>query len=52
MGRYDAVVVMDLPDDTTAAKVALMYGKMGTGSTETLRAFDEAEYAEIVGALP
>lgn len=52
MGRYDAVAVSEAPDDAAAAKVALAIGSAGNVSTETLRAFTEEEYREIVAALP
>src|SRR5438132_4024293 len=51
MGRYDIVTISEAPDDEAAAKVALAIGSAGNVSTETLRAFTEAEYREIVGAL-
>jgi uncharacterized protein with GYD domain len=52
MGRYDIVTISEAPDDTTAAKVALTVGAAGNVTTETLRAFTEDEYREIVAALP
>jgi uncharacterized protein with GYD domain len=52
MGRYDIVTISEAPDDATAAKVALTVGSAGNVTTETLRAFNEDEYREIVAALP
>jgi uncharacterized protein with GYD domain len=52
MGRYDIVTISEAPDDATAAKVALTVGSAGNVTTETLRAFTEDEYREIVAALP
>jgi uncharacterized protein with GYD domain len=52
MGRYDIVTISEAPDDLAAAKVALAVGSSGNVSTETLRAFSEDEYREIVGSLP
>ena len=52
MGRYDAVVISEGPDDETAAKLALATGMQGNVHTETLRAFPEAEFRRIVAALP
>jgi len=52
MGRYDIVVISEAPDDAAAAKVALAVGSAGNVTTETLRAFTEDEYREIVAALP
>jgi uncharacterized protein with GYD domain len=51
-GQYDAVVVVDAPDDATVAKVALALGSRGNVRTETMRAFPEQEYRTIIGALP
>ena len=51
MGRYDAVVVSEAPDDETVAKVALTVGSLGAVRTETLRAYTEDEYRNIVAAL-
>lgn len=52
MGQYDAVVVSEVPDDATAAKLALAIGSRGAIRTETLRAFTEDEYRKIIAALP
>lgn len=51
-GEYDFVYIVDLPDDETAARLALTYGRGGAGETETLKAFTEDEYREIVDSLP
>jgi uncharacterized protein with GYD domain len=51
-GQYDAVVVTEGPDDETATKLVLIVGSMGAVRTETLRAFPEDEYREIIAALP
>jgi uncharacterized protein with GYD domain len=52
MGRYDIVTIGEAPDDAAAAKIALTIGSAGNVTTETLRAFSEDEYREIVAALP
>lgn len=52
LGRYDAVVIAEAPDDETAAKVAIALGSAGNVRTETLRAFTEDEYKKIIAALP
>ena len=51
-GQYDAVVVSEAPDDETIAKLALATGSLGNVRTETLRAFTEDEYRQIIAALP
>lgn len=50
-GRYDAVVVSEFPDDESYAQFALQSGKQGAVSTETLKAFTEGEYRDIIAAL-
>ena len=52
MGSFDIVAISEAPDDAAAAKVALAIGAAGNVTTETLRAFSEDEYREIVAALP
>ena len=51
MGRYDAVVISEAPDDETVAKVALTIGSLGAVRTETMRAHTEDEYRNIIAAL-
>lgn len=51
MGRYDAVFILEAPDDETVAKIALTMGSKGAIRTETLRAFTEKEYRKIMSAL-
>jgi uncharacterized protein with GYD domain len=52
MGQYDIVAISEAPDDAAAAKVALAIGAAGNVRTETVRAFTEDEYRDIVSALP
>ena len=52
MGRYDLITISEASDEMAAAKVALAIGSAGNVTTETLRAFTEDEYREIVNALP
>ncbi len=52
MGRYDAVLISEFPDDEAGAKFALGVGSMGNVTTETLKAFTEAEYRKIIAGLP
>ena len=51
IGSYDMVVVIDAPNDDTFAKIALSLGKGGNIRTTSLRAFDEAQYREIIGTI-
>ena len=52
MGHYDAVVVLEAPDDASVALTMLATGMQGNVRTETLRAFTEDEFRRIVAALP
>jgi len=51
MGQYDAVLISEFPSDDVAAKFTLSLGALGNVSTETLKAFTEAEYRKIIGGL-
>jgi uncharacterized protein with GYD domain len=52
MGQYDMVVIGEVPDDETVAKLSLTIGAQGNIRTETFRAFTEDEYRKIIDALP
>jgi uncharacterized protein with GYD domain len=52
MGQYDAVFTADFPNDEACARFALSIASLGNVTTETLRAFNEAEYRKIIGSLP
>ena len=52
LGSYDLVAVVELPDDAAAATFALTTGAHGNIRTTTLKAFTEAEYRDIIAALP
>jgi uncharacterized protein with GYD domain len=51
MGRYDALVILEAPDDETAFKSILAAFASAGISSETLRAFSEAEFLKIAAAL-
>lgn len=52
MGQYDAVLVSEAPNDETVAKIALATGSQGNVRTETLKAFNEEEYRQLIAGLP
>ena len=52
MGQYDAVAVFEVPDDETAAVIALATAGLGNLRTTTMRAFTEAEIPGVLGKLP
>lgn len=51
MGRYDTMVLMEAPDDATMAKFALSIARKGSARTETMRAFTEDEFKELIAAM-
>jgi uncharacterized protein with GYD domain len=51
LGQYDAVLVSEFPNDEAAAKFTLSVGALGNVTTETLKAFTEAEYRKIISGL-
>jgi uncharacterized protein with GYD domain len=51
MGAYDMVAVYEAPDDAVAARFSLELGMLGNIRTETLKAFPEAAYREIIRTL-
>ena len=52
MGQYDIVMIVDAPNAATAAKIILKISSGGNVSTETLTAFSEEEYRNIISELP
>jgi uncharacterized protein with GYD domain len=52
MGQYDAVGIVELPNDEAMAKIALANSSRGTVRGETLRAFTEEEYRKLIASLP
>ena len=52
LGRCDIITIVDAPDDATMASISLAVSSLGNVSMETLRAFDESEYHDIIAGLP
>ncbi len=52
MGTYDTMFILEAPHDEEAVKMAATIAMQGNVRTETLRAFTEAEYRQMVSALP
>ncbi|TLY38472.1 MAG: GYD domain-containing protein [Nitrospirae bacterium] len=50
-GAYDAALISELPNDEALAKLLLKVGAAGNVRTTTMRAYPEAEYRKIMGAL-
>ncbi len=51
MGRFDAVAIIEAPNDETASRFALWVGTQGTARTETVRGYTEDEIKKIVEGL-
>jgi len=51
MGRYDAVIVSEAPDEETVVKLMLTIGSAGAIRTETMRAWAEDDYKAIIASL-
>ena len=51
MGSYDLVCIVEAPDDETYARAMLSLGSQGNVQTETLKAFNEADYRKILASL-
>ena len=52
LGQYDEVIVYEADDDETAAQAMLAVASEGNITTETLRAFDEADFHDLVEGIP
>jgi uncharacterized protein with GYD domain len=52
MGKYDAVIITEFPDDEAAARFMLSAASLGNITTQTLKAFNEDEYRKIISSLP
>ncbi|MEP6635706.1 MAG: GYD domain-containing protein [Acidobacteriota bacterium] len=51
MGRYDLIMVMEAPSDDAVATALLSLASQGNVQTETLKAWSEDEYRQIVGSI-
>lgn len=51
MGGHDIVTVMEFPDDDAAASAMLRIGRGGSVTSETMKAWPEAEYRELIEEL-
>jgi uncharacterized protein with GYD domain len=48
MGEYDFIVVLEAPDDETAATLVLRVAAAGNVRTRTMRAFDADQMSDII----
>jgi uncharacterized protein with GYD domain len=51
MGKYDAILISEFPNDEAGARFMLATGALGNVTTQTLKAFTEDEYRKIVASL-
>lgn len=47
-GQYDAVEILEAPNDETVAKLSLQLGSLGNIRAQTLRAFTQDQFVEMV----
>lgn len=52
MGKYDAAIIAEAPDDATMARIILSLSSRGSIRTFTHRAFTEDEYRKIISSIP
>ena len=52
MGEYDAVIIVEAPDNTAAAKALIAIGAQGNISTKTMGALTEDEYRALLADMP
>ena len=52
VGHYDAVAIIEGPDDESVTAALLSLGSHGNVRTETLRAFSEKEMKGIISKMP
>ncbi len=52
MGQYDSVAVVEAPNDEALAKFSIAVSAQGNVQLESLRAFDENQYKELLKNLP
>ena len=51
MGAYDMVVVVEAPDNATAAKALIALGAQGNVSTTTMAALTEHEFRNLISEM-
>lgn len=50
-GTYDALLILEVPNDVVLAKFILKIGSLGNVRTTTVRAYTEGEYRKIIAAV-
>jgi uncharacterized protein with GYD domain len=52
MGRYDMIAIADFPSDEVGARIMLSLGSSGSIRTETVKAYPEDQYRNIIANIP
>ena len=52
MGRYDMVAIAEFPSDEVATGFLLTLGRGGSLRSETMKAYPEDQYRNIIAKLP
>ena len=52
VGQYDIVTISEAPNDIAYSTTMLAIASAGAVRTQTLKAFTEEEYKQIISALP
>ena len=52
VGEYDAVCIIDAPNDEASTLFALAIASKGYVTTQGMRAYSEAEWAALTAKLP
>lgn len=51
MAPYDTLFILEAPDDKAVARAALNIGSLGNVRTQTVRAFTEEEFQNIIAGI-
>lgn len=51
MGKYDSIVIVECPSDEAAAIIILNGGSQGNVRTETMKAFPEDQFRNIIAKV-
>jgi uncharacterized protein with GYD domain len=51
LGKYDLIITYDAPDDAVAARFTLLLGKLGNVRTESMKAYPEEAYRQIINTF-
>lgn len=52
MGPYDAMALVDAPEDAAASRLAIWLGSQGNVRTLTMRCYTAAEMTKVLQGLP